>query len=130
MPQPVMEWESRLGRRYGYFELSQYDRGRFECGGAAAYVVSGQKFIRTRINHDAVIAARRFNHDETHSGRRASRLFYMSDIDAFIAVEAQRHVPKSILPNPGDEVYSRSEPGATNGLVGTLAAVVHAIARS
>src|SRR6266478_4429040 len=59
--------QSRLGRRYGNFELSQYDRGRFEGGGAAGNVVSGEKFIRSRIDYDAVIAGLTLDYDETNS---------------------------------------------------------------
>jgi hypothetical protein len=91
--------------------------------------VSGEQFIRSGIDNDAVIAGRSFDNDETDSSGRAVRLFYVSDIDAFFAVEAQCHFPEGIIPNSGDEVDFRTEPGAAYGLVGSFAAVVDAIAR-
>src|SRR5450631_3025187 len=82
------ETQSSLGRRYRNFELRQYDGGRLEGGGAAGDIISAEKFVRSRINNDAVIATRRFDYDEPHSRGRAGRSFYMSNIDAFVAVEA------------------------------------------
>src|SRR6266853_385874 len=90
---------------------------------------SSPRLVRARINRDAVITAG-INNNETDSGGRAGGLRYMSDVDALVAIEPERHLAESVLANPGDKADSRPQPCARYRLIGTFSTKVHSIAHS
>ena len=76
------------------------------------------------------MAARAFDNNKPHSGRRVAGLLYMSRINALVAIKTQCHLAKSIFSNLGEEAHSRSEPRASHCLIGPFAAIIHTIAGS
>src|SRR4029077_19581125 len=108
----------------------EHHRRRMECSFAFGNIVRGQEFIGSRIDGGAVMSSRRFDNNEAPPSRRAGGLFYVGGINAFVAIEPQRHFAEGIGSNSGDETDFRSQPGASYCLVGTLSAIVHAISRS
>jgi len=110
------------------FQLCEHHCRRSEGRFAFGDIGSAQPLIRPGVEHDAVASACLLHQDEAHARSNIRGLQDVTSIHALLAEEPQRHLAQVVVSNLGDKTDPGSQPRAAHRLVGTLAAIVHAVA--